>query len=203
MNRVVKEEHHSLNNLQRTPHKTCIHSYSRIKENDFIICILLFHRNSEFGLPFFRFERGMMGCFANDLPGASPGWMSCLSFLSWSGWQCVAHLAWSAFVGGALMLELESIYICILESDPTQPIRIVDLAYPSHTSIRHAITTDSAILHPQQLIIALKASRQLQILFFISSSKWRWRRDLLEMEVSLRVVGMVTDVHGASLEFRR
>ncbi|GAO47155.1 clathrin heavy chain [Saitoella complicata NRRL Y-17804] len=88
-------------------------------------------------------------------------------------------------------------FICIRENVNNQnSVVIVDLQNPS-ALMRRPITADSAIMHPAQKIIALKAGRQLQIFNLDTKAKvkayvmdsdvvfWKW--------ISNTIVGLVTD----------
>ncbi|KAK1921835.1 hypothetical protein DB88DRAFT_499360 [Papiliotrema laurentii] len=88
-------------------------------------------------------------------------------------------------------------YICVRENvNDTNQVVIVDLT-DSNNVIRRPITADSAIVHPKEKIIALKAGRQLQVFNLTTKQKlgshlmnddvvfWTWINDT--------TLGMVTD----------
>ncbi|KAG8880927.1 hypothetical protein FRB97_000320 [Tulasnella sp. 331] len=95
-------------------------------------------------------------------------------------------------------LTLESDhFICVREKTGEQnQVVIVDLA-DANNVMRRPITADSAIMHPDQKIIALKAQRQLQIFNIDTKTKvksfqtnedvafWKW--------ISKTAIGFVTD----------
>ncbi|KAF8518034.1 hypothetical protein BU17DRAFT_76299 [Hysterangium stoloniferum] len=95
-------------------------------------------------------------------------------------------------------LTLESDhFICVREKVNEQnQVVIIDLA-DANNVLRRPITADSAIMHPKQKILALKAQRQLQIFNIQTKTKvkshimnedvvfWKW--------VSDSIIGLVTD----------
>ncbi|KZT09895.1 clathrin heavy chain 1 [Laetiporus sulphureus 93-53] len=95
-------------------------------------------------------------------------------------------------------LTLESDhYICVREKvGETNQVVIIDLA-DANNVLRRPITADSAIMHPHQKILALKAGRTLQIFNLETKQKvkshvnnedvvfWKW--------ISDSTIGMVTD----------
>ncbi|CAK9779753.1 clathrin heavy chain [Cutaneotrichosporon oleaginosum] len=97
-------------------------------------------------------------------------------------------------------LTLESDhFICVRENvNDTNQVVIVDLA-DANNVMRRPITADSAIMHPKEKIIALKAGRQLQVFNLATKTKlgsyvmnedvsfWTWITD--------STLGMVTDQH--------
>ncbi|KAG8907666.1 hypothetical protein FRB99_002744 [Tulasnella sp. 403] len=96
----------------------------------------------------------------------------------------------------SLTLESDR-FICVREKVGEQnQVVIVDLA-DANNVMRRPITADSAIMHPSQKIIALKAQRQLQIFNMETKTKvkshqmnedvvfWKW--------ISESIIGVVTD----------
>ncbi|RSH92447.1 hypothetical protein EHS25_008863 [Saitozyma podzolica] len=96
----------------------------------------------------------------------------------------------------SLTLESDH-FICVRETvNETNQVVIVDLA-DANNVIRRPITADSAIMHPKEKIIALKAGRQLQVFNLATKQKlgshlmnddvtfWTW--------ISDSTLGMVTE----------
>ncbi|KZS94509.1 clathrin heavy chain 1 [Sistotremastrum niveocremeum HHB9708] len=97
---------------------------------------------------------------------------------------------------GTLTLESDR-FICIREKVNEQnQVVIIDLA-DANNVLRRPITADSAIMHPKQKILALKAGRQLQVFNIETKQKvkshmttedvvfWKW--------ISDSTIGLVTD----------
>ena len=76
-------------------------------------------------------------------------------------------------------------FICVREKvAETAQVVIIDLN--DHTNpIRRPITADSAIMHPTSKVIALKASKTLQIFNIEMKSKMKVSRGILDFNLSL------------------
>lgn len=79
-------------------------------------------------------------------------------------------------------------FICVREKvAETAQVVIIDLN--DHTNpIRRPITADSAIMHPTSKVIALKASKTLQIFNIEMKSKMKVSRGILDFNLSFLLI---------------